>query len=210
MRWEDDRMRLLAEVRRLQALAAKHERTVGAVRREVDQFRQLLAGERGGADGAAADIRTGPVPAAAVQQGPSAGKSRRGGRKTDPPAAGVRLKAAGQCVPLQRREGGQGGIKRTLAELYPPPLCQSASVPPAQFVDVVRNKDQRAALPGHSCVECEKYIAVLRAQGLLRSEEEVQEMLRNCSRHKSAAGRPPDTPDGFWDLTVHTPEDWKR
>ena len=42
MRWEDDRARLLEEVWRLRRACAKHERTVGAVQREVGELRRLL------------------------------------------------------------------------------------------------------------------------------------------------------------------------
>ena len=78
------------------------------------------------------------------------------------------------------------------------------------YVDVIRGKDERSMLPGHSCVECEKYIAVIRDQGLVKSDDEIRAMLQKCSRHKSAAGPPPNTPDGFWDLSVYTPDDWKQ
>ena len=35
-----------------------------------------------------------------------------------------------------------------------------------------------------------------------------REVLQSCSRHK-ARWTPPSTPEGFWSLTLHTPEDWR-
>jgi len=35
-----------------------------------------------------------------------------------------------------------------------------------------------------------------------------REVLQACSRHK-ARWTPPGTPEGFWGLTLHTPDDWK-
>lgn len=71
-----------------------------------------------------------------------------------------------------------------------------------------RRRDVRAMLPGHTCAECEKYINVLLQQGIIQTEEERNAMLQTCSRHKSVDAPPPSTPEGFWDLTVHTPEEW--
>jgi hypothetical protein len=71
-----------------------------------------------------------------------------------------------------------------------------------------RRRDVRAMLPGHTCVECEKYINVLLQQGIIQTEEEKLAMLQTCSRHKSVVPPPASTPEGFWDLTVHTPDEW--
>ena len=35
-----------------------------------------------------------------------------------------------------------------------------------------------------------------------------REVLQSCSRHK-AKWTPPATPEGFWNLTLETPDDWK-
>jgi hypothetical protein len=35
----------------------------------------------------------------------------------------------------------------------------------------------------------------------------LEDMLQHCSRHKSK-WVPPGTPDGFWDLTIHSPQKW--
>lgn len=74
-------------------------------------------------------------------------------------------------------------------------------------IEVVRKKDQRECLLGFSCSECEKYYHELERQGLLDTVDRA-EMLKRCSRHKSA-WEPPQTPEGFWELSVHTPANWK-
>ena len=73
-----------------------------------------------------------------------------------------------------------------------------------------RKRSDREKLPGHTCFECEKYMRVLAQQGVIVDDAQMKEMLQRCSRHKFNQGPPPDTPDGFWDLTVHTPEEWKQ
>lgn len=77
-----------------------------------------------------------------------------------------------------------------------------------KFVDVVRKKDERAALPGHTCTECARFYDVMIEQGILQPEGKGQ-FLQLCSRHK-AQWAPPDTPDGFWDLSINTPAAWKN
>ena len=74
-------------------------------------------------------------------------------------------------------------------------------------VEVVRKRSEREALRGHQCSECAAYYTALMQQGIV-SEENMEEMLRQCSRHK-ARWSPPRTPEGFWDLTVRTPEKWE-
>jgi hypothetical protein len=133
--------------------------------------------------------------------------------------ADVSFKVGGGNIPVRQWDSSVGSIKKALrlSSTSSRPHSSSSSsskrtaaAAPARCIDVVRNKAERAVLPGYSCLQCEKYIAVMREQGLLQSEDDVTEMLQNCSRHKSAAGPPPDTPEGFWDLTVHTPEEWKN
>ena len=74
-------------------------------------------------------------------------------------------------------------------------------------IDVVREKAERDALPGHTCFECEAFYQAMIQQGIM-TEDSKKEHLKQCSRHK-AKHTPPTTPDGFWDLTIHTPEEWK-
>jgi hypothetical protein len=62
------------------------------------------------------------------------------------------------------------------------------------YVEVVRNREERAAMPGHDCVECRKYYAAL---GGLVSEDEMKD---RCSRHR-ARFEPYQTPDDFWRLS---------
>lgn len=65
------------------------------------------------------------------------------------------------------------------------------------YVEVVRNREARAALPAHDCPECAKYYAAL---GDTVSAEQVAEHKRACSRHR-ARYQPYETPDDFWRLS---------
>ncbi|XP_048881476.1 DNA endonuclease RBBP8 isoform X1 [Brienomyrus brachyistius] len=59
-------------------------------------------------------------------------------------------------------------------------------------VEVVRKKDERRKLKGHTCKECEIYYADL-------PEEERQKKLSACSRHRFRY-IPPSTPENFWEV----------
>ncbi|XP_070798446.1 DNA endonuclease RBBP8 [Pituophis catenifer annectens] len=59
-------------------------------------------------------------------------------------------------------------------------------------IEVVRKKEERRKLPGHSCKECEIYYAGL-------PEEEREKKLATCSRHRSRY-IPPETPENFWEV----------
>ena len=77
-----------------------------------------------------------------------------------------------------------------------------------KFIETVRGRDARDALPGFACSECELFYEAMVQQGIIEPHE-LTEHLRECSRHK-ARWKPPSTPEGFWDLTIRTPEDWKH
>ncbi|XP_039184488.1 DNA endonuclease RBBP8 isoform X2 [Crotalus tigris] len=59
-------------------------------------------------------------------------------------------------------------------------------------IEVVRKKEERRKLPGHTCKECEIYYAGL-------PEEEREKKLATCSRHRSRY-IPPETPENFWEV----------
>ncbi|XP_063155250.1 DNA endonuclease RBBP8 isoform X2 [Candoia aspera] len=59
-------------------------------------------------------------------------------------------------------------------------------------IEVVRKKEERRKLPGHTCKECEIYYADL-------PEEEREKKVATCSRHRSRYA-PPDTPENFWEV----------
>ncbi|TMW68001.1 hypothetical protein Poli38472_007673 [Pythium oligandrum] len=65
------------------------------------------------------------------------------------------------------------------------------------YVEVVRNRAERASLPGHDCLECRKYYQAL--DGLI-SAEEIENQMNKCSRHR-ARFEPYNTPDDFWRLS---------
>lgn len=66
-----------------------------------------------------------------------------------------------------------------------------------QYVEVVRSREARAALPGHDCVECCKYYEAL--DGLI-PDADAQLVKAKCSRHR-AKFEPYNTPDDFWRLS---------
>ncbi|XP_026526105.1 DNA endonuclease RBBP8 isoform X2 [Notechis scutatus] len=59
-------------------------------------------------------------------------------------------------------------------------------------IEVVRKKEERRKLTGHTCKECEIYYAGL-------PEEERKKKLATCSRHRSRY-IPPETPENFWEV----------
>ncbi|KAG8571075.1 hypothetical protein GDO81_011518 [Engystomops pustulosus] len=59
-------------------------------------------------------------------------------------------------------------------------------------IEVVRNKEERRKLQGHTCKECELYYADL-------PEEERAKKLSACSRHRFRY-IPPSTPENFWEV----------
>lgn len=62
------------------------------------------------------------------------------------------------------------------------------------YVEVIRNKDERARLDGFDCADCERYYDSL--NGVL----DKNKMIQKCSRHR-ARYKPYQTPDGFWNLS---------
>ncbi|XP_015272628.1 PREDICTED: LOW QUALITY PROTEIN: DNA endonuclease RBBP8 [Gekko japonicus] len=59
-------------------------------------------------------------------------------------------------------------------------------------IEVVRKRDERRKLPGHTCKECDIYYADF-------PEGEKEKKLAACSRHRSRY-IPPDTPENFWEV----------
>ena len=62
-----------------------------------------------------------------------------------------------------------------------------------KYDEVVRNKRTREQLNGFTCTECE---AFYRSENL--SENELKNVLKNCSRHKHKFAPPPATQSEFW------------
>ena len=67
--------------------------------------------------------------------------------------------------------------------------------PSYAFQEVVRGKDARAALPGHDCEECRKFLDALGNDTGFRDT-----IVQECSRHRSRFA-PPSTPKDYWRLT---------
>lgn len=67
--------------------------------------------------------------------------------------------------------------------------------------DPVRKKDERMKLNGYSCKSCREYYV---STGL--NEQEIQERLKNSSRHRHKCPPPPATPTHFWSDFIETPD----
>ncbi|NWR32672.1 CTIP endonuclease, partial [Tachuris rubrigastra] len=59
-------------------------------------------------------------------------------------------------------------------------------------IEVIRKKEERRKLLGHTCKECERYYADIPA-------EEREKKLASCSRHRFRY-IPPNTPENFWEV----------
>ncbi|KAM9303338.1 DNA endonuclease RBBP8 [Morus bassanus] len=59
-------------------------------------------------------------------------------------------------------------------------------------IEVIRKKEERRKLPGHTCKACEVYYADI-------PEEEREKKLASCSRHRYRYS-PPNTPENFWEV----------
>ncbi|KAF1621851.1 DNA endonuclease RBBP8, partial [Eudyptes chrysolophus] len=59
-------------------------------------------------------------------------------------------------------------------------------------IEVIRKKEERKKLLGHTCKECEIYYADI-------PEEEREKKLASCSRHRFRY-IPPNTPENFWEV----------
>ena len=103
--------------------------------------------------------------------------------------------------PSRNKEATKKRRRRDDDDEAPPPP-RPPPPPPKPFVQPyhrgpVRKKQDRAKLPGHSCKQCEAFLAAA-CKGL---SKEDQDFLRDkCSRHR-AHFKPPKTPPGFWDLS---------
>ena len=76
-----------------------------------------------------------------------------------------------------------------------------------KIVEVVRKKDERKSMYGHTCNHCEEFYKNMYPD----DEEKRNEMIQNCSKHKTRYKEPqPGTPEGFWDLDIQTPPEWKE
>lgn len=62
-------------------------------------------------------------------------------------------------------------------------------------------------MPAEACADCRRYYEVLKQQGICTSQE-LAEHVQQCSRHR-ADWVIQQTPENFWELSIHTPEEWK-
>ncbi|XP_072854945.2 DNA endonuclease RBBP8 isoform X2 [Pogona vitticeps] len=93
---------------------------------------------------------------------------------------------------LQRYENKQDKIKQ---KAFVEPYFKSNernAVLDFPHIEVVRKKEERRKLPGHTCKECEVYYADF-------PEAEREKKVATCSRHRSRYV-PPATPEHFWEV----------
>ena len=75
--------------------------------------------------------------------------------------------------------------------------------PQFKYVEVVRNRQERRSLKGHTCPECDAF-----AKFLLQSRDrdgnlvfDPKDIIQECSRHRSRFTQMNCTPEGFWELS---------
>ncbi|XP_075682468.1 DNA endonuclease RBBP8 isoform X2 [Rhinoderma darwinii] len=99
-------------------------------------------------------------------------------------------------VSITGRENQGKGEAYQKQKAYVEPYVQEAerkkSMVDFPHIEVVRNKEERRKLLGHTCKECELYYADL-------PEEERAKKLAACSRHRFRY-IPPSTPENFWEV----------
>lgn len=120
----------------------------------------------------------------------------------------IRMKEAGILVTTGKRrfadllavngpEAAAAVPSQTKGDAYSQSGDKKENAAAFQYVEVVRNREARAALPGHDCVECRKYYEAL--HGLI-PDADAQLAKAKCSRHR-AKFEPYNTPDDFWRLS---------
>jgi len=112
------------------------------------------------------------------------------------------------CVPLRTSSkisskdtgagAGRGGIGTVAAKA----AADARGVGRDRVQRAVRGR-AREELPGYICEDCSAYYS------RFFTPTKADEMVQRCSRHRQVT-TPPVTPEGFWDLTMRTPEDWKE
>jgi len=123
-----------------------------------------------------------------------------------------------QLLDLRTMRTMRGSIGGTSSSNHTNKLNKEALAPSMDLkavtmkcLETVRGKENRAALPGHTCMECLKFYETMGQQGVYSNFSDSQvrrKVLQSCSRHKAKWSQP-STPEGFWDLSLGTPEDWK-
>lgn len=85
------------------------------------------------------------------------------------------------------------GVKqKAFVEPYFKDKERESSIQNFPHIEVVRKKEERRKLLGHTCKECEIYYADMPA-------EEREKKLASCSRHRFRY-IPPSTPENFWEV----------
>ena len=83
-----------------------------------------------------------------------------------------------------------------------PPLDSNKDERPA-LGPAIRGRQQRAQLPGHDCVDCQRFWNSTTWNG------SIKDKINKCSKHRYVYGRP-RTPDHFWDADFPDEEECRR
>ncbi|TYZ61135.1 hypothetical protein PybrP1_008853 [[Pythium] brassicae (nom. inval.)] len=141
------------------------------------------------------------APAPVITAGVRRASNRKAATTTTWAQEKLRMQAAGivtkRRVPGLRVDAAQGSEAHGPGSGAPQPPPSSGTADDFKFVEVVRNREARAALPGHDCAECRKYYAAL--EGLI-PDADMALAKAACSRHR-ARFEPYNTPDDFWRLS---------
>jgi hypothetical protein len=116
-------------------------------------------------------------------------------------AGGVPLRTSSKISSRDSDTGGvtgRGGIGTVAAKA----AADARGVGRDRVQRAVRGR-AREELPGYICDDCSAYYS------RFFTPTKADEMVQRCSRHRQVT-TPPVTPEGFWDLTMRTPEDWKE
>ena len=65
----------------------------------------------------------------------------------------------------------------------------------------VKKKEDREKLVGFSCKDCEKFYAEANL-----NDEQLQDVIQRCSRHRATIAPPPSSPEEMWHLDIDGPD----
>ena len=113
------------------------------------------------------------------------------------------------CVNPQHRQVVQmKSVEAANTPITPPikpPITPPTKPKEAKCVEVVRKKKERASMYGHTCNHCNDFYSSLYPD----DDDKVGKFVQECSKHRTKYKSNPETPEGYWDIDLHTPEQWK-
>lgn len=133
--------------------------------------------------------------------------SPKKGRKALSPVASSSAQSSSNCVEVKVDEKKKK--KKVRPHLSLEFLKKKSEHEKSKVMQVieqpVRKKSERAKLVASLCEDCRGYYATYKHL----SEEQLQEKLQQCSRHRGQVHKPP-TPDNFWEVDFPSTPELKR